>query len=178
MNSSRCWSRAPSLPCQTTSPSAVPRTDVSSGSGSGSPQTTDTPVTCPAPVRQPDVGQRGLDVGPRARRGERGTLQSQLRRDGQRPHRAAGVVDRADDDLGADPLNGSFGHGSPLSGDVRRTGPTRRPRRVAGRCSYGGSRWVVGVDGWTAIHAGWWRGAQRIGTRRDGSAWAAVMRAF
>ena len=52
MNSSRCWSRAPSLPCQTTSPSAVPRTDVSSGSGSGSPQTTDTPVTCPAPVRQ------------------------------------------------------------------------------------------------------------------------------
>ena len=44
--------------------------------------------------------------------------------------------------------------------------------------STGGSRWAVGVYGPTAVHAGWWRGAPRNGTGRDGSAWAEVMRAF
>ena len=58
------------------------------------------------PVAGPpdEVSQRGLDVGPRKRSGERRALQSQLRRDRQRPHRVAGVVDRADDDPRADPL--------------------------------------------------------------------------
>ena len=37
---------------------------------------------------------------------------------------------------------------------------------------------VVGVYGPMAAPAAWWRGAHRIGTGRDGSAWVAVTRAF
>ena len=62
MKSLRSWSRAPSLPCQTTSPSATAPAAVRGSevsSGSGSPQT-DTPVTCPAPsgqlLTEPGVG--------------------------------------------------------------------------------------------------------------------------
>ena len=41
---------------------------------------------------------------------------------------------------------------------------------------YGGSRWVVGIEGLTAVPEGWWRGARRVGTERDGFAWATVTR--
>ena len=51
---------------------------------------------------------------------------------------------------------------SPLFGDVRRTGPTRRRRRVAGRCSYGGRDGWWGSTGRRRPHAVWWRARRRF----------------
>ena len=132
--------------------------------GSSPPLTTDTPVTWPAPVRQLTSVSADWTSGPRERFGEGRALQPQLRGDRQRVHRATGVVDGADDDLGADRLDGSFGHESPIFGMCG--GRDHRPAAPGGRVvvPLRGPRWVVGVEGSTAIPAG--RCGARAGSAR------------